>query len=251
MSSKQVALITGSSGGIGRGIVERFVAEGVKVIATSRNPGPRTSDSVFPIAADLGDADSVRRLVDEAIGEEGRIDYLVNNAGICPFGTVVDTSVDTWSQTLATNVTSAFLCAKYSLPHLERSPAGAVVNIASIDGLLGEHGLAVYSASKAAMIGLTRGIALDHGRAGVRCNAVCPGYIDTGMTEKFLVEAEDPGQHRADIASAHPVGRLGTPDDVAALTWWLCSDEAGFVTGQTYVTDGGLTAGLQPLLPNS
>ncbi|MEA2228611.1 MAG: hypothetical protein QOF04_2241 [Solirubrobacteraceae bacterium] len=143
---------------------------------------------------------------------------------------------------MAVNVRGVFLCARAALGAL-RERGGAIVNIASIDGHWAEPGLAAYSASKGAVIALTRAIALDHGPEGVRCSCICPSYVRTPMLEQFYDAQPDPAAARAEAARAHPLRRLGEPADVAALALWLASDEAAFATGQAFVLDGGLTAG--------
>lgn len=243
----RVALVTGASRGIGAAIAERFAREGTRVVGVSRTRGESELDQVELVAADVSQAAEVERLVDDVARRHGRIDVVVNNAAIEHEGTVVDTTPEEWDHVMAVNLRSVFLCAKYAIPHL-RETRGAIVNVASVDGLWAEPSLAAYCAAKGAVIALTRAIAIDHGRDGVRCMCICPSYVATDMLEQFYDAQPDPAAARAGAAALHPLGRISTPDEVAALAVWLSSEDASFATGQAYVLDGGLTAGRPPIL---
>ncbi len=234
----KVALVTGGGRGIGRAIAERLADEGARVFTAQRGSGPGEA-----IAADLSDMAAPEAVIAEVADRAGRLDLLVNNAGIMREGLAADMAIEDWTATLAVNLTAPFLMIRAALPHLS-APGGSIVNIGSIEGLGANPGHAAYCASKAGLHGLTRAIAVDHGGDGVRCNGVAPGWIDTGLNEDFIRSQPDPAGFRARIGGIHPAGRTGSPGEVAALVAWLGSDEAGFVTGQIWTIDGGRTAKL-------
>ena len=237
----KVALVTGASRGIGAAIAERFARDGARVVGVSRAPFEGDLDVEFA-RADVSSPGDVEQLVEDVVQRHGRLDVLVNNAAIEHEGTVVETSPEDWDRVMAVNLRSVFLCSKYAIPHLSRT-RGAIINVASVDGLWAEPSLAAYCAAKGGVIALTRAIAIDHGPEGVRCMCICPSYVATDMLEQFYDAQPDPAAARAGAAALHPLGRISTPAEVAALAVWLSSDDASFATGQAYVLDGGLTAG--------
>jgi meso-butanediol dehydrogenase/(S,S)-butanediol dehydrogenase/diacetyl reductase len=237
----KVALVTGASRGIGAAIAQRFARDGAQVVGVSRTRSGR-EEGVELVQADMSRPDDVARLVEEVVQRHGRLDVLVNNAAVEHEGTVVDTTAEEWDHVMAVNLRSVFLGAKHAIPHL-RQTGGVIVNIASVDGLWAEPSLAAYCAAKGGVIALTRAIAIDHGHEGVRCVCICPSYVATDMLEQFYDAQPDPAAARAQAAGLHPLGRISTPGEVAALAVWLSSDEAAFATGQAYTLDGGLTAG--------
>ncbi|MBU6266750.1 MAG: SDR family oxidoreductase [Sphingomonadales bacterium] len=235
----KVALVTGGSQGIGQGIARRLHDEGARVFTAQRGP-----DGEFEgIAADLSDPAAPARIVAEIVERAGRLDVLVNNAGMMREERVEDMSLEDWQFNLAVNLTAPFLLIKAALPHL-RATAGSIVNIGSIEGIGCNPLHATYSATKAGLHGLTRAVAVDHGHEHIRCNAVAPGWIDSDLSDVYIASMPDPAAFRRNIARIHPVGRTGTAADVAGLVAFLASDDAAFITGQTYVVDGGRTVKL-------
>jgi NAD(P)-dependent dehydrogenase (short-subunit alcohol dehydrogenase family) len=238
----KAALVTGASRGIGAAIARRFAAEGARVLNASLIDPTYDDPAVVSAIADVSDPEQARRVVDEAGERFGKLDILVNNAGVELEATIEHTSPDDWDRVMGVNARGPFLCAKFALPHL-RATRGVIVNIASVDALWGEPELAAYCASKGALLALTRCIALDHARDGIRAVAICPGYVRTELLEQFYDNQPDPAAARAGLEDRHPLRRICEPGEVASLATWLASDEAGFASGQPYILDGALTAG--------
>ncbi|MEC9266785.1 MAG: SDR family oxidoreductase [Pseudomonadota bacterium] len=240
------ALITGGGRGIGRAIVDRFLADGAQVVTCGRSAPDDLAPAVF-VTADLTRQQDIDTLVRRAVAEMGGIDILVNNAGVQIEKTVADTTDADWDLLMGVNVAAVFRLCRAVLPIMSGS-GGAIVNLGSISADHADPEMAIYNASKGFVHGLTRSIAVDHGAQGIRCNAVCPGWIMTEMADAGFDLAQDPAAARRDAVARTPAGRLGRPEDVANLIAWLCGDEAAFVTGQCYTVDGGLTVAT-PLRP--
>jgi NAD(P)-dependent dehydrogenase (short-subunit alcohol dehydrogenase family) len=239
----KVALVTGVSRGIGLEIARRFVSEGAKVLGVSRSEPPSQAfDAIAYMRADVSREDDVRAAIAAAVETFGGLDIVVNNAAVEYEGTVEQTSLEEWSEVMDVNVRGVFLASKYALPHLRRT-RGCIINISSVDGLWAEPGLAAYCASKGAVLALTRAMAIDHGPEGVRCNSICPSYVATEMLEQFYDAQPDPDRARAQAAGMHALRRISGPADIAGAAVFLASDDASFITGQSLVVDGGLTAG--------
>ena len=248
--SGKVALVTGGRGGIGRAICGRFQREGAKVFAADLTEGGSLSgsgdDGAF-VKFDVTSEDDAKAVMDRVASEAGKLDILVNAAGIEIEKTIEHTSLADWNRIFAINVTGTFLASKYALPLLRLSGSGSIINFGSYDGFIADPGLAAYCATKGAVHALTRAMACDHGPEGIRVNAICPGYIDTPMLKNFFRDAGDIETLEAAVRGVHPMRRYGTPDDVANLVNWLASDEARYASGQLWVLDGGLTAQVQQM----
>lgn len=241
----KVALVTGAGSGIGRASAFAFAAAGARVVVSdvSTRGGEETvrlirasaGEAVF-IRADVCRADEVAALVGETVTRYGRLDYAHNNAGLAAPGDVVECTEDDWDRVIAVNLKGVWLCLKHEIPQMLEQGSGAIVNTASIAGLSAIPGAAAYTASKHGVIGLTKSAAHQYAGAGIRINAVCPGYTETPMIEAVFERVPD---SEARITALHPIGRLGTPEEIAAAVLWLCSDAAAFVTGHPLVVDGG------------
>ena len=241
------AFITGAGSGIGRAAALRLAAEGAAVACADINlPSAEATVEMIEqaggkgLALQCGVAEE-RSMLDaaaEAARTGGRIDILFNNAGVAVRLPVGEQDVEGLDRVLRVNIRGAFLCAKSVLPYLTR-PGGVIINTGSIVGLVGVRNRAAYSLSKGALITLTKNMALDYAHEGIRVNAVCPGFVDTGMTKGLFADAEKAER----IRLMHPLGRFATADDIAAAVAFLASDDAAFITGQALAVDGGFTAG--------
>src|SRR5262245_17572309 len=246
----RVALVTGGNAGIGRAAAIAFAREGANVVISARRvaEGEETirlivrvgGEGLF-VKADVGVPADIKMLVEKTIAKFGRLDFAFNNAGVEGTSLVPtsDYAEETWHDVIRINLTGMFLCMKYEIPHLLKQKGSAIVNMSSVAGLVATVMGAGYHASKFGVIGLTKGAAVEYAKQGLRINAVCPAVIRTDMTERMFFQ--DPAI-AAQITALHPLGRVGTVDEVAGVVIWLCSEEAGFITGQAIPIDGGLSA---------
>ena len=250
--SGKIAALTGGASGIGEAAVRRFVAEGARVAFADRDGerGRRVEaeikagggDVIF-VEADVSQEAAAMSFVDKAGTHFGRLDILVNNAGIRMYQTVVEASAESWSQLLGVNLMSYAYCAKAAVPLMKKAGAGSIVNVASVRSVTSGNRTIQYDTAKAAVAGLTRGIAMDHAGDGVRCNAVCPGSIFTPFHARRIAAAgQTVEDYNADAAARCMLKRPGTADEVANCILFLASDEASFCTGSLMFVDGGLTA---------
>jgi meso-butanediol dehydrogenase/(S,S)-butanediol dehydrogenase/diacetyl reductase len=243
----KVALVTGGASGIGAATARRLRGEGARVALADLNESAGTA-LVKELAggeggasfhsADVADAESVERLVAEVVERHGRLDVLVNNAGIGSFGETPDVDPAEWHRVIAVDLHSVFYGCRAAVPHLRRAGGGAIVNTASISGLGGDYGFAAYNAAKGAVVNYTRTLAIDHAKEGIRTNAVGPGPIDTPLAAALVSNPTIV----AEYARAIPLGRVGRADEVAAAIAFLASEDASYVNGVCLEVDGGLLA---------
>ena len=247
-------VITGSGSGIGRACALAFANEGANIIVADIQPESAEETvrqiharggTAFACQADVSRQDSVALLVDTTLKSYGKIDTLLNNAAIQVNKTIEDTSFDEWNTQMSVNVGGVFLCSKLFLPFLKLTK-GSIVNMSSVNGYFVEPSCAGYCTTKAAIIGLTKAMAIDHGHEGIRVNCICPGYIDAGLAEGYFQSQSNPAQARVHAGKLHALWRIGKPEEVAQVAIFLASDGASFVTGSAYVVDGGFGSGLPP-----
>jgi NAD(P)-dependent dehydrogenase (short-subunit alcohol dehydrogenase family) len=247
---EKVVIVTGGSAGIGRAVALAFarrgacvtvadvdVERGESVAEEARAAG---SESLF-VQTDVTDPADIAHLVDRCVKRFGRLDYAHNNAGIqTSSASTHSATIDDWDRTLAVNLTGVFLCMREEIPRMLEHGGGAIVNTSSAGGLKGFPGASAYVASKHGVIGLTKSAALEYADHGIRVNAVCPGVVDTELVSRLTHDDPDVAQQ---LLAVEPVGRLGTPAEIADAVVWLCSEHASFVTGHALVVDGGQLAG--------
>ncbi|MBP2416603.1 SDR family NAD(P)-dependent oxidoreductase [Microlunatus capsulatus] len=234
-----VALVTGGASGIGAAVAARLQADGARVAVLDLNPGA-AAEGQLGVACDVGDDASVRAAVDRVVEELGGLDVVVNNAGIGAAGTVADNDDDEWHRVLDVNVVGMVRVTRAALPHLRASTAPAVVNTSSIAATAGLPQRALYSASKGAVLALTRAMAADHVREGIRVNCVNPGTADTPWVQRLLDAAEDPAAERTALEARQPHGRLVSAEEVADAVAYLASPRSRSTTGTSIAVDGGM-----------
>jgi meso-butanediol dehydrogenase/(S,S)-butanediol dehydrogenase/diacetyl reductase len=244
----KVILLTGAGTGIGRACALAFAQEGASLALIGRRKekleavAKECTGSPLIVPADLAKKTEVDRTITETITRFGRLDVLVNNAGILFPGTVEEITEAQWDQTFQLNVKSVWQLSRAALPHFRKTGGGVIINVASVLGINGARKRASYAPSKGAVVLLTKCMAIDHGHENIRVNAICPSFVETDLTAAVIAGAPDPEAVRRERIGVHPIGRLGRPEDIAGLAIFLASDAASWVTGAIYPVDGGYLA---------
>lgn len=247
----KVAFVTGAGSGIGRATAIAFAKEGANVVLADIDAAGNEESArlvgehggqVLTVKCDVTSSSDIQAAINQTVQEFGRLDAAFNNAGIeQPPAPLVDITEDEWSRLLDVNLRSAFLCMKYEIPAMLENGGGSIVNTSSGAGVVGIREQAAYVAAKHGLIGLTKSAALEYAAKGVRINAICPGIIETPMMDRF---SGGTAEGRARVIGQEPVGRMGTPEEIASAVLWLSSDLGGFAIGHAMVIDGGQTVGI-------
>ena len=247
----KVAVVTGGGAGIGRAAAIALADAGATTVVADVDPHAAEAvaseiaaqrGSAIGLAVDVSRASDVARMEAAAVAMFGGVDLLYNNAAIQIYGSVTELDESEWDRLFAVNVKGIYLCSRACIPHMRSRGGGAIVNAASIQGIATQKRVAAYAASKGAVISLTRAMALDHASDNIRVNCICPGSVDTPMLRRNAAAQGDAETVLAQFGSVHPIGRIAQPAEIARLIVFLMSDEASFITGASYVIDGGLTA---------
>lgn len=250
----RVAVVTGAGSGIGRASALAFGKEGAKVVAADIRLGTaqetvnlirEAKGEACAVETDVANPDSVRTLVEQTIKVFSKVDVLLNDAAIQINKTVEDTTFEEWNKEVSINLGGVFLCSKFFLPHL-RKTKGCIINMSSVNGYFVEPTCAAYCATKGGIIALTKAMAIDHGKDGIRVNCICPGYIDTGLAWEYFETQPDPTAAREAASTLHALWRIGKPEEVGRVVVFLASDDASFMTGTAVVVSGGFGSGLPP-----
>ena len=242
----QIAIVTGASKGIGKSIAKELSNQGAKIVINYNsdhksaekiyNEINETDGKAMKIQADVSNENAVSEMIKKTISKFQKIDILVNNAGITKDKLAIRMTSEDWNKVITTNLNSAFLCTTYTLPHMLKAKYGRIINISSVVGMTGNPGQSNYAASKAGLIGFTKAIAREVGTRNITSNAIAPGYISTEMTNAINPNIQEK------ILANIPMNRFGSPEEIAQLVGFLSSNKAAYITGQTIVIDGGLTA---------
>lgn len=248
METRKTVLVTGGAAGIGAGIARRFAEADYRVaVFDIDGPGAQAMAAelsrlapAIAITGDVAEEEQAREAVLRTIREMGSLDVLINNAGIEVSGSVAQLSSAEWDRQISVNLRGVFLMSKYAVENM-RGRGGAIVHISSVHAFVSWPGYAAYDATKSALLGLTRAMALDHGPQGIRVNAICPGYIDTPLMDRWLDSVPDRAGTLGQVLACHPLGRMGTPRDIAEAALFLASEAASFISGASLVVDGAMT----------
>ncbi len=244
----KITIVTGGASGIGYAISKRFIEEGAKVVIADMNKkaafekSAELGENAFPFTVNITSSMQVQALINFTVNSLGKLDVLVNNAGIGAAATTPDTEDETWDNVINVNLKGTFLCMKYAIPELKKNNHSSIINITSIAALVGLPQRAAYSAAKGGILSLTKAAAIDHVSDGIRINCIAPGTVDTPWVEKITQSYDDPETARKNMLNRQPHGRLVSPDEIAAMAAYLASDEAGSTIGAVMVVDGGMTA---------
>jgi NAD(P)-dependent dehydrogenase (short-subunit alcohol dehydrogenase family) len=244
----KIAMVTGAGSGIGRACALALAREGARVALIGRRKdrleavAREIGSNALVVAGDVSKKSDIDRMLEQTVANFGGLNVLVNNAGVLHPGTVEQVTEQQWDETFNVNVRGVWLLSRAVLPHLRRAGGGSIINIASVLGINGVRNRACYAPSKGAVVLLTKCMAIDHGHEDIRVNAICPAFVETDLTATVLRKAPDPEAMRRERISAHPIGRLGQPEDIAGMAVYLASDESSWVTGAVFPVDGGYLA---------
>lgn len=241
-------IVTGAGSGIGRACALALAREGAHVVLVGRrkdrveDTAGEAGGSTLPISADVSKPDDIANVIDRTLNAFGGVNVLVNNAGILHAGTAEQITEALWDETFNINVRGLWLLSRAVLPHMRKAGGGSIINVASVLGINGTRNRAAYSASKGAVVLLTKCMAIDHGHENIRVNVICPSFVETELTAQVMSKALNPDAVRRERIGVHPLGRLGQPEDMAGLAVYLASDESSWVTGAAFPVDGGYLA---------
>ncbi len=251
MSSRlknKTAIVTGAGSGIGRACAIALAREGTRIVLVGRRKerleetASAIGKSAFVLAADVSKNNEIARVVEFTMAHFGRLDVLLNNAGVLHIGTAEQITEEQWDETFNINVRGLWLLSRAVLPAMRKAGGGSIINMASVLGINGARNRASYAPSKGAVVLLTKCMAIDHGHEHIRVNAICPSFVETDLTAAVISQAPNPKSVRAERIAVHPLGRLGQPADIAELAVYLASDESTWVTGSVFPVDGGYLA---------
>jgi NAD(P)-dependent dehydrogenase (short-subunit alcohol dehydrogenase family) len=244
----KIALITGAGTGIGRAIALAFATEGARIALAGRRKtlleavAREIGTAAVVVDADVSKKTDIDRALEQTVRHFGGLTTLVNNAGVLHMGTAEQISEEQWNEAFNVNVRGVWQLSTAALPYLRKQGGGSIINIASVLGINGARNRAAYAASKGAVVLLTKCMAIDHGHENIRVNAICPGFVETELTERVFTQAADPQAIRRERIAVHPIGRLGQPQDIAGVAVLLASNESAWVTGALWPVDGGYLA---------
>jgi NAD(P)-dependent dehydrogenase (short-subunit alcohol dehydrogenase family) len=244
----KVGIVTGAGTGIGRACAIALAMEGARVALVGRRKdrleevAHDIGDSALAIPADVSKTSEISRLLDQTARQFGRLNFLLNNAGVLHIGNAEQITEEEWDDTFNVNVRAVWLLSREALPHMRKAGGGSIINVASTLGVVGAPNRAAYAASKGAVVLLTKSMAIDHGHENIRVNAICPSFVKTDLTAAVIARALDPAAVLRERTAAHPMGRLGQPEDIAGVAVYLASDESSWVTGAILPVDGGYLA---------
>jgi len=246
--ANKIAIVTGAGSGIGRACAIALAREGARITLVGRrkdrldNVAREIGDSALVLAADISKRVEIDRMIEHTVAHFGGLNVLLNNAGILHIGSAEQITEEQWDETFNINVRGLWLLSRAVLPHMREAGGGSIINMASVLGINGAHNRAAYAPSKGAVILLTKCMAIDHGQENIRVNAICPAFVETELSAAVFSDAKDPEAVRRERIAAHPIGRLGKPEDIAGLAVYLASDESSWVTGAVFPVDGGYLA---------